>query len=1080
MSEFVSVDNPDQRIVRDVEMMCVSLAKICTLGTQALALLVYVTYSFSTARGWKPVVVSYAISILFGISYLFLFKPLAKYVFMQDHVEGDFRYAHARIREFCESIAFYKGQDMERRNAEKTLENVIVNQRKLAKWVGIFQVYTQLNRYIPQFTVLIANAIFIWQENISDTNTMISAFITSDSLGSSLMNYLYLLVLLSIDLGNLAGNVLRVDQLFEACDDLNNMQMRRPSFIHDNSKIDFRGVTCKTPQHNLLVSDLSMEIVQGSNVMIMGPSGVGKTSLIRSLAGLWYSNGMITKPFHVGKDGIFYLSQKPYFVTGSLRDQLTYPESNVDIEDKYLVEHLEASKIDYILHRYGWDQHIKWNEVLSPGEQQRLAMARLYFHKPRFAILDEATSNLDTKNEKIVYSHCQKLGITLLSIAHRKSLSKYHDKVLYLNGDGSFKFFDLTNDEHSKQFDVAPPVQWKVVETHEGTLDRDKKEILEDEDEPVIVDKMTDDVTQRSYLLRVYSLWTKMHKHGEGGGCTVTTSLLILMVFMIIALIGGLSAFPLLYSPMYAAFAQKNETQFAYSASAAIATILFLATLIPLVLVVGMFLGVRYRKNLTGYVHDLYFASEKVIMRLNTMFPSIDNIDGRIATSINLTVSGFDDANNGQGISFLLFNFTITICNPILQFVLLIIDENGGWKPAGVALGVFVPAIIFSIVFMHFISRAQFIKEKAEATYRFAQIKIREWAEPICMLGSRAMGRELEIINDNFDGNLAANMRLIHLNCLFTLYSKLFTNMVKPFGLVIIYISLTSLSNIDSISQEQLLGTVATLRGLLEQALSVAVEFIVLLGPIARNRGNVTRVSQLIETIKDNHLTKEDEDGILHSGEKIVLDDVMYKTPSGTLLSSYGVTVDVGKEDGLIIMGPSGCGKSSLLRIVSGLWPHQSGSVSCPKETFFLPQKPYTFLGTLRDQVLYPYPQDSTFLDTSDDERIEKCLKLVKLGHLLNRFGLDDVELWNSVLSPGEQQRLSISRLLYHQPPFVVLDEATSALDPDTEAHVYSLCKESNIGFISVGHRESIEEFHNKKLLFDGKGGWQLMKKKTE
>jgi len=130
-------------------------------------------------------------------------------------------------------------------------------------------------------------------------------------------------------------------------------------------------------------------------------------------------------------------------------------------------------------------------------------------------------------------------------------------------------------------------------------------------------------------------------------------------------------------------------------------------------------------------------------------------------------------------------------------------------------------------------------------------------------------------------------------------------------------------------------------------------------------------------------------------------------------------------------------------------------------------------IGTVRDQIIYPDNLDPTKIP--DNAELRRILSLAKLEYICNRFEFEDVAIWNSVLSLGEQQRLSFARLFYHSPPFAVLDESTSALDPENEDFMYIRCAELGIGLISVGHRESLVQYHNLMLIFDGQGGWKLL-----
>jgi len=198
------------------------------------------------------------------------------------------------------------------------------------------------------------------------------------------------------------------------------------------------------------------------------------------------------------------------------------------------------------------------------------------------------------------------------------------------------------------------------------------------------------------------------------------------------------------------------------------------------------------------------------------------------------------------------------------------------------------------------------------------------------------------------------------------------------------------------------------------------------------------------------------------------------------------LTFDIRKGESWIIRGPSGCGKSSLLRTLSGLWPVESGRIIKPENNeekyaiFFLPQVPYMVQGTLKDQILYPdcTPENLEQVIV-DDDIIVSCLKLSGLGYLLPRYGWNTVEKWDSLLSLGEQQRLASARLFYHKPNFVVLDESTSAMDEENEKNMYRTINDLNITPISVGHRESVLQYHDHQLIFDGLGNYKIVKVDT-
>uniref|UniRef100_A0A8C2KAG5 ATP-binding cassette, sub-family D (ALD), member 3a n=1 Tax=Cyprinus carpio TaxID=7962 RepID=A0A8C2KAG5_CYPCA len=218
--------------------------------------------------------------------------------------------------------------------------------------------------------------------------------------------------------------------------------------INVDNIIKFDHTPLATPNGDILIRDLSFEVKSGANVLVCGPNGCGKSSLFRVLGELWpLFGGSLTKPER-GK--LFYVPQRPYMTLGTLRDQVIYPDTHEDqkkkgISDQVLKEYLDNVQLGHILEREGsWDMVQDWMDVLSGGEKQRMAMARLFYHKPQFAILDECTSAVSVDVEDYIYNHCRKVGITLFTVSHRKSLWKHHKYYLHMDGRGNYEFKPIT------------------------------------------------------------------------------------------------------------------------------------------------------------------------------------------------------------------------------------------------------------------------------------------------------------------------------------------------------------------------------------------------------------------------------------------------------------------------------------------------------------------------------------------------------------------------------------------------------------------------------------------------------------
>jgi ATP-binding cassette, subfamily D (ALD), member 3 len=305
-----------------------------------------------------------------------------------------------------------------------------------------------------------------------DASLITRDYVRNSSLLINLAKAIGRLVISYKEIQQLAGYTTLVHEMKEVLDDLNEgrfmrtqvvgdskekdrreisnlNQMNKGSIVETDSAIAFDNVPIVSPNGDVLCESLNFKIEHGMNCIITGPNGCGKSSLFRILSGLWpLADGTLYRP---SMEQLFYIPQRPYLPCGSLRDQIIYPHSTLQmqrnrVKDSDLLELLEWVKLSYLVEREGgWDVTNDWNDVLSGGEKQRIAMARLFYHKPLFAILDECTSAVSVDVEAILYNTAKRRGITLFTVSHRSTLFKFHDYILKFDGDGHYSFDRLVH-----------------------------------------------------------------------------------------------------------------------------------------------------------------------------------------------------------------------------------------------------------------------------------------------------------------------------------------------------------------------------------------------------------------------------------------------------------------------------------------------------------------------------------------------------------------------------------------------------------------------------------------------------------
>ena len=434
-----NLDNPDQRIQQDVQSYVKTTLSLSTGVIDAVTSMISYTILLWGLAGPMMVlgveIPHMMVFLVFGyvifttLIAFWLGRPLISLNFINERLNANYRYSLIRIKEYAESIAFYAGEKVEKNQLYQQFNAVIHNM-----WVIVFRTlkFSGFNLVVSQVSVVFPLLIqvgryFEKQIKLGDLMQTLQVFGKLHSNLSFFRN----------TYDSFAGYKATLDRLTGFSYAIEMVNHESQAQIHNHpTDVIFKNLNVKNPLGHTLVENLNITLPQGTSLLIQGKSGAGKTTLLRTIAGLWsYAEGEVICP----TNSQLFLSQKPYVPQGNLMSALTYPNKPDNISHKQAVEILNKVQLGHLAEQLEKEQD--WTRILSLGEQQRLAFARLILHKPAVAFLDEATASMDEGLEFAMYQLLkQELPkTTLISIGHRSTLKALHQQQLTLQDKGQWQ-----------------------------------------------------------------------------------------------------------------------------------------------------------------------------------------------------------------------------------------------------------------------------------------------------------------------------------------------------------------------------------------------------------------------------------------------------------------------------------------------------------------------------------------------------------------------------------------------------------------------------------------------------------------
>ncbi len=457
-----TIDNPDQRIQLDIDIFTAGVGPLPNTpnNTSAATLLFGAISSITSMISFTAILwnLSGTLPIFgfeipramfwIGLGYvlfasIFAFwigRPIIWLQFNNEKFNAAFRYALVRLRDASEAVAFYRGEIAERTGLRRLFAPVVANyKRYVNRMLGFYGWNLSISQIIVPLPYLLQFPRFLSGE------IKLGAMSQSASAFGSIQDGLSFFRNAYDQFAGYRAAIIRLHGLVEANDSARALPEVTTAACVDGA-VELEDIEVRTPDGKQLIKPLDMRLEVGDTMVITGPSGSGKTTLLRSLAELWpFCSGTLTRP--CGPNETMFLSQMPYVPLGDLRAVVSYPAKEGTIDDNTLKRTLLKVALPHLVERL--DEVLDWAKVLSPGEQQRIAFARILLTRPKVVFLDESTSALDEGLEFLLYQlvRTELPDTILVSVSHRSTVEQHHTHELELLGEGEWRLGRVQGDE---------------------------------------------------------------------------------------------------------------------------------------------------------------------------------------------------------------------------------------------------------------------------------------------------------------------------------------------------------------------------------------------------------------------------------------------------------------------------------------------------------------------------------------------------------------------------------------------------------------------------------------------------------